>query len=443
MDIAISNYKYFSDYPQDVSCPVPKPPREHALAASRSTVHSPMFKPPPEIISRIIELGFEDGEPDFPRLVSHVSGWLRDVALGNPTFWATITAVATKTSREEILMRLERSKGVPLDITISGLYTRHDAEDVLDLLYPHVGRWRTLQADLRTTYAMEAFIQALVDPAPLLQSVSLFGVSNAYGPVHIFGGNVPSLKSLSIRNISLPWDSPLFHDLTSLQVHSSTCTPSYMTQWRNLQKLVIRVEPMQQLVLDLPTMSTVILPELESLELNGVTEYDVTRLLSIVELPHLSRLLFTHVKSSRNSEFHAINALPALRHLRLHTAEMSHENLLNLLARSRNLECISFEDSSPMPSFITKLTPTQYPMTWLCPKLSSFHVLAFEKDNAPRFYSDNDIANALRDMIYKRRVIRNVSARMRLFNGYRNAKTRHAAPWGEDWPFISDESVVA
>lgn len=94
-----------------------------------------------------------------------------------------------------------------------------------------------------------------------------------------------------------------------------------------------------------------------------------------------------------------------------------------------------------MPSFIEKLTPTDSPANWLCPKLSSFHVLAFEKDNAPRFYDDSDIAGALRDMIHMRMDLKDLTARMRVFEGYRNAQTRHAAPWGADWPCKSDESV--
>lgn len=114
---------------------------------------------------------------------------------------------------------------------ISGMYTKYDVDEVLDLLYPHIGRWRTLEVDLRTSQAADAFLQALVDAAPLLESATFSGVSNVQGPVHVFGGKTPSLKSMSIRNVSLLWDSPLFHNLTSLQVHSSACTsPSFMDQ---------------------------------------------------------------------------------------------------------------------------------------------------------------------------------------------------------------------
>lgn len=95
---------------------------------------------------------------------------------------------------------------------------------------------------------------------------------------------------------------------------------------------------MQQLVMQLPS-STISLSELESLELNGVSEFDAVRLLSVVELPHLCRMLLTHITSSRSSPFNdPVQALPSLRQLRLHTTEMSHENLLNVLAQSQNLE---------------------------------------------------------------------------------------------------------
>ncbi|KAG8885865.1 hypothetical protein FRB97_009027 [Tulasnella sp. 331] len=448
MDIEIANYMFFNDYPdypEDVLYTPPKPVlslESDRLMFPPSSVPSPMMRPPPEIISRIIELGSEDGQDGFPKLVSHISRWLRDVALGNPTLWSSITIVGNKTSREEISMRLERSKGVPLELVVSGMYTRQDAEDALNLLYPHIDRWKTLDADLRTSQAADAFMHALIDSAPLLESATFSGVSNIHSPVHIFGGKTPSLKSMSVRNVSVLWNSPLLQSLTSLQVHSSACTsPSYVDQWRSLRKLVIRVDPMQQLIMQLPT-STVNLPELESFELNGVSEFNTVQLLSIIELPHLSRMLLTHIKSSRGSPFDgSLNALPSLQKLRLHTTEMSHDNLLKVLAKSQNLESISFEDSSPLPNLIDMLTPTNNPADWLCPNLSSFHVLAFEKDNAPRFYNDTDIAVAIRGMIYRRIHLKTLTSRMRIFAGYRNSQTRHAAPWGADWPCKSDESV--
>lgn len=80
------------------------------------------------------------------------------------------------------------------------------------------------------------------------------------------------------------------------------------------------------------------LPELECLELNGVTEEDIVRLLSFAEMPALSRLLFTHIKDSPNHVVNSIFPLLNVRHLRLHATEMCQDNLLNVLKKVRNLD---------------------------------------------------------------------------------------------------------
>lgn len=164
----------------------------------------------------------EDDESYFPRLVSHISGRLRDIALGNPTFWSTIDFIGGKTSYDDIAARLDRSRDAPLDVTVTRLDTREDAEKMLELLYPHVGRWRSFTVEVWEAAAADAVMSALVDAAPRLETLSLSGFSN--GPVNPFGGNTPALKSLTVRGVSIVWDTPLFYNLTSLYVHSSNWT---------------------------------------------------------------------------------------------------------------------------------------------------------------------------------------------------------------------------
>ncbi|KAG9025967.1 hypothetical protein FRB95_009532 [Tulasnella sp. JGI-2019a] len=365
---------------------------------------------------------------------------MREIALDNPTFWSSIEFTGGHSSYDEVSERLRRSKDAPLDLVVSRLDTRADAEMMIQLLYPHVRRWRSLVLEVWETAVADTVMEALVDAAPLLEHLSVSGFCTA--PADLFHGQAPVLKSLVVRGVPLVWESTLFYNLSSLYVHSSNWTsPALLDKWQNIKRLTIRADPMQPLVMHFqgPKIS---LPELECLELNGVTEEDIVRLLSFAEMPNLSRLLFTHIKDSPNQVVDSIFPLLNVRHLRLHATEMCQDNLLNVLRKVRNLETISFEDSSPIPAFIGELSLTDCTIDWVCPKLSTFQVVAFEKDNAQRAYDDTDIIAALRVMMQKRRRLQRMTTRMCVFEGERNDKTRHAAPWGEERIYKSEKRIT-
>ncbi|KAG8903126.1 hypothetical protein FRB99_003728 [Tulasnella sp. 403] len=312
---------------------------------------------------------------------------------------------------------------------------------MLSLLYPHVGRWRSLSVEVWEAPAADALMRALVDPAPKLQSLSLAGFG--HGPFNPFGGKTPSLKNLSAKSMPMLWDSPLFSTIESLYIHCpSWSSQSILGKWRKLQKLTIRSDAIQPLVFNFP-IAHVDLPDLECLELNGVTEEDIVRLLSHVEMPNLSRLLFTHIKDSPNQVSTTIFPLSNVRYLRLHATEMCQDNLLNVLRKVRNLEHISFEDSSPIPTFIHELTPNpKDASSWIIPNVTMFKVIAFEKDNAHRMYDDTDIAEALQKMIHQRAQVTPMTVRMCIFEGERDDVTRHAAEWDRERPYKSERQYT-
>ena len=105
---------------------------------------------------------------------------------------------------------------------------------------------------------------------------------------------------------------------------------------QKLKTLVIRSDQLQPLVLHY-ALQHIVLPKLETLELNGVTEEDIVRMLSHVEMPNLTRMLFTHIKDSPNPVSTLIFPLPQLDQLRLHATEMCQDNLLSVLRKVRNL----------------------------------------------------------------------------------------------------------
>ncbi|KAG8927734.1 hypothetical protein FRC02_007820 [Tulasnella sp. 418] len=313
---------------------------------------------------------------------------------------------------------------------------------MLQHLYPHLKRWRSLSLEVWEQEPADILTSALIDEAPRLESVILTGYSSK--PINLFGGVTPRLQRLSIKTMSLDWKSSLFSTVTDLYVHCSTFnSPSLLGDWQCLRKLTIRADPTSPLQFDFE-QPTIVLPDLEVLELNGVSEEDIVSILSFVEMPNLRRLLFTHIKDSVNVVFHSIFPLPRLRELRLHATEMCQDNLLRVLNKVRNLETISFEDSSPIPSFIEALTATDDSKNWVIPDVQKFKVIAFEKDNAHRVYDDSDIYTALAEMWLKRMTYRketDLHIQMCIFEGERNEITRHATEWDVERPYMSVRDV--
>lgn len=172
-------------------------------------------------ISHIIELGALD-DADFPILFSQICHNLRNIALANPTFWSTIRFTGGKASYNEVVERLRRSRNAPLDLVATKLDTREDGLKMLELLYPHVARWRTMNLEVWETASADTVMRALVDPAPLLETLTISGFCTA--PVNPFGGVTPSLRHLVVRGVPLVWSSPMFLNLESLYVHSSNWT---------------------------------------------------------------------------------------------------------------------------------------------------------------------------------------------------------------------------
>lgn len=409
----------------------------------------PFLAPPVEILSLIIEHGVEEskavGDTRFPVLMSHTCTRLRDIVLSTPLLWTDINFVGGKThpgAYDEIAARLERSSSVPIDVAATNIATKEDAEIFLRLVYPHVKRWRSFDLSVLDAHVAVSLMENLLDEAPILERMNLSGPGvRIFNP---FGGRAPNLRHLSTRSMPLKWDGPLFDNLHTLSIHTPTWTQaSLLGKWHSLKKLTIRSDPLMPMQFRFNS-SHVVAPNLESLELNGITEEDIVRLLSHVEMPNLSRLLFTHIKDSPNQVNTQILPLPAVRVLRLHATEMCQDNLLNVLRKVPNLHTISFEDSSPIPSFISELTPRPKDQdTWVMPSVEDFRVLAFEKDNAHRVYDDSDIAKALLRMVRQREDAVKMCVRMCIFEGERDDLTRHAADWGVERRYKSVRNITS
>ncbi|EJC97936.1 uncharacterized protein FOMMEDRAFT_46963, partial [Fomitiporia mediterranea MF3/22] len=220
---------------------------------------------PPEVLAYIFEIGTraeeadeswdveeDDGDEDyedlpFPVRMSHVCRRWRRIAINMPSLWTTLD-FAEPRPFEKSRVWLERSKQAPLNLVIdlsvfddesdSDTDFQDDGEDrelvkdrqlsldlnyILDLIIPHVSRWRTFELSV-TLYkhiylALKRLEKCPADPgAPLLETFALFChedsddfdadsfVFEEYRE-HIlpFGGNAPKLIEAGLWGVHIDW----------------------------------------------------------------------------------------------------------------------------------------------------------------------------------------------------------------------------------------------
>ncbi|KAF8133312.1 hypothetical protein EV363DRAFT_1416343 [Boletus edulis] len=266
-------------------------------------------KLPPELLSHTFEFGFaddgiEDEEdiadsythldetmkihdretkshhvfPSFTLAISHVCQHWRNVALSTPSIWTTIVITPEEhPPYEPVSTLLERSKSLPIDITISyGDLDKYkddfeppsdaDLEILFAMLIPHIHRWRTIKVTASEYHHMYAFLSAVSDPsvpaAPQLTTLELYhyedtGNLDAFqhprmaNHLTLFAGSAPLLTRIVLWGVHVDWDQPWIasaSNLTDLQLgcHAEDVRPSwaqFSTILRSasvLQKLSLR-----------------------------------------------------------------------------------------------------------------------------------------------------------------------------------------------------------
>ena len=163
----------------------------------------------------------------FATTVSHVCCRWRQVALATPSLWSKLT-FTTETSFEQNRTSLERSRNSPLELFLhfdmpdeliaeSAASSDGDGDELLkkevemdlkralDLIIPHVSRWRALHVMLDLDKHMDLLLGRMepLPGAPLLQTLALcsndFVSHPAYSkPYMLFSGSVPKLSDLSV-----------------------------------------------------------------------------------------------------------------------------------------------------------------------------------------------------------------------------------------------------
>ncbi|KAF8424455.1 hypothetical protein L210DRAFT_904383 [Boletus edulis BED1] len=199
----------------------------------------------------------------FAFVVSYVCQYWRNVALSTPSLWTTI--VVTPEERppfERVSTLLERSKNLPIDITVSygdldELYEDDfeppstDLEILFAMLIPHIHRWQTIKVTASEYYYhhMYAFLSAVSDhsvpAASQLTTLELhfcdeelendsrrFLYPTLGKHFTLFAGSAPLLTRIVLWGVHVDWDQPWIasaSNLTFLELayHAEDVRPSW------------------------------------------------------------------------------------------------------------------------------------------------------------------------------------------------------------------------
>ena len=187
------------------------------------TKPAPINSLPPEILSYVVHLAVPDCYPSRLSKLEMVSRPWRDAIIGCPTLWNNVSI--TRWVRESLVKtQVERSAQGPLDITINYWEPSPYFTSILDIVVPHVHRWRALRICASNLNGLEP----LLDKFNSLKFPSLIRTTISGGfiryPNFLRPENSPSLQSLDCRLIPMD-DFPLGQRFTDLVVEFPPVSP--------------------------------------------------------------------------------------------------------------------------------------------------------------------------------------------------------------------------
>jgi hypothetical protein len=188
---------------------------------------APIASLPNEILSAIFEEGrllpsSPHEEPPFEILVSQVTRWWRDVAIGTPALWTNLFI-----SENNILLSastyLARSGTLPIDLQ-ADMADSTLSTGVIQFIAQNIGRFRRLCLEIDDSLHMPELILALRhSTAGLLENfqISLQNNTSCEGSDgRILLGGAPSLRTFRLRRIGVQCFAPPTAALTTLHIHS-------------------------------------------------------------------------------------------------------------------------------------------------------------------------------------------------------------------------------
>ncbi|KAG2009590.1 hypothetical protein CC2G_012505 [Coprinopsis cinerea AmutBmut pab1-1] len=243
---------------------------------------------PNELLQKVFLLlrGAQPSNAGYHQVIrlTHVCRRWRQVGLNQPELWAYIT----DDQPDNISTLLERSKSVPLTMS---LYGRYNQDDIWSNLWFESKIWGALsQRILQSVGIRSPFenlvrrVQALPAGAPSLHTLHLTNSSDTTRSdtwttaiPDILTAGAPLLRDVYLRDCHLPWATWLFQRLTSLEIYDRHASAA--TSAAEFLDALERMPELERLRLDVKipklnkTATTknrlVALPALKSLHIEG------------------------------------------------------------------------------------------------------------------------------------------------------------------------------
>jgi hypothetical protein len=224
---------------------------------------APIASLPNELLATIIEMGYHLSEVEglsrtFEVAVSHVTRHWRAIAINTPRIWAKIQRLPAQTSLNSTIIYLQRSKAVPLDLSIDiceGADGHNHVTSFIQLINAHVHRWRRLWVRSKFWMDHRIFVEGMpTASAPLLQSIDIClenPPSAGTGAARIiFADGAPSLTSVVVKGVGkFCWLPPL-RGVTNLCLDNIDVDRAIWTEFRILHDMFRCMSSLTRLVVN-------------------------------------------------------------------------------------------------------------------------------------------------------------------------------------------------
>src|SRR6266403_1448488 len=222
--------------------------------------------------------------------ITHVCRRWRQVALSHPGLWRTIVFDLGAEWAEEMLARSKAALiSYSRDLSFQPRVSRRRSLDDKITLRKHLSHVRRLVLSGNADSLAPA-VRALTTPAPHLESLELLRNAPQFDrelfitlPSDLFSHQAPKLRRVTLFGCAVPWDSPLFRDLTHLNIRLPPVAP-FPRSAPTAQTDLLSIPTLDRLLSILEAM-----PSLQVLTLgNCLPRADSTR--RVVPLRHMNKL---------------------------------------------------------------------------------------------------------------------------------------------------------
>jgi hypothetical protein len=364
-------------------------------------LQAPISRLPSELLVHILTLGvLEPDDNDDPLVLSnlmlvcrHWAALVRDTSV----LWSRII-ISPHHPLSRARLRLARSKSVPLDISLV-FDTRRDTPGAraptdqilaraLDLLVPHIARWRSFHLAVPEPPQAHAALARCAAPAPLLASltVRIFNTlqdeeTDAPPAPALFAGLAPRLRACTLHALAFDWRAPAPR-LAGLRVldlggYWSGAPPSaaaileMLRACPELEELALRSMSDDETAdadayayephagARIPPAAVVALPRLRRATFHYAGVQRARAVLAQLAFPALEEVELCYLDNATLVLPHlgrqALTALP-LRRLRIEQGSCAERDLLKLLARVPTLTVLELIDVEDISSGFLKVS---------------------------------------------------------------------------------------